>query len=450
MSSPSRPPPASPSSSLSPTLPSPTSAPYSIADTPVGGIDEVEPDEAPDQRARSPRRRLLIGAVVLVVVLAAVIAGALWATNSEPPPPPPRPDIPLDAWVPYWTLDSAMAETDRLGSMRDVSPFWYNAVGVDQIVIDPNADADLTTSFMDEAKGSTANVVPSIVDAMPAGGMAALLADPTSRTAHVEAIARFAADGDFDGIDIDYEQFAYADGRETWAATRPNWVAFITELGARLHADGRTLTVSIPPIYDTGQTPDSGYWVYDYGAIAPHVDHIRIMAYDFSVDEPGPIAPLAWVESAITAALDATNAPGKLVLGLPAYGRNWPTGVSGDCPDELVEGRTSVTAATVDDLMARRNATPVFDPESGEWMFEYDLEVTDGVTSCVQTRQVHFVAGGGVLARMDLARQYQLGGVSLWAFGFDDQGVWDAILPTVTDQAVTDPAATSTIAPTGD
>ena len=100
--------------------------------------------------------------------------------------------------------------------------------------------------------------------------------------------------------------------------------------------------------------------------------------------------------------------------------------------------------------MARRNATPVFDPESGEWMFEYDLEVTDGVTSCVQTRQVHFVAGGGVLARMDLARQYQLGGVSLWAFGFDDQGVWDAILPTVTDQAVTDPAATSTIAPTGD
>ena len=88
-------------------------------------------------------------------------------------------------------------------------------------------------------------------------------------------------------------------------------------------------------------------------------------------------------------------------------------------------------------------------------MFEYDLEVTDGVTSCVQTRQVHFVDGDGVLARMDLARQYQLDGVSLWAFGFDDQGVWDAILPTVTDLAVTDPtgtdpAATSTIAATGD
>ena len=48
---------------------------------------------------------------------------------------------------------------------------------------------------------------------------------------------------------------------------------------------------------------------------------------------------------------------------------------------------------------------------------------------------------------MDLARQYQLGGVSLWAFGFDDEGVWDAILPTVTGPTTTaltatDPAVT--------
>ena len=103
--------------------------------------------------------------------------------------------------------------------------------------------------------------------------------------------------------------------------------------------------------------------MYDYGAIAQHVDHIRIMAYDFSVEDPGPIAPMAWVESAITAAVDATGAPEKLVLGVPAYGRNWPVAVSGECPADLVEGRTSVTAATVGDLMARREATPVFVPE---------------------------------------------------------------------------------------
>lgn len=370
--------------------------------------------------------------MVLAAVLALVISGGFWAINREPPPPPPKPDIPLDAWVPYWALDSALPEAEqRLGSMRDVSPFWFNATAADQIVIDPHANTALTSQFMDRARDSTANLVPSIVDAMAAGGMAAVLADPTSRAAHVDAVARFAADGDYAGVDIDYEQFAFADGRETWAATRPNWVAFITELGARLHAEGRTLSVSIPPVYDAGQTIDSGYWVYDYGGIAPHVDHIRIMAYDYSVSEPGPIAPLAWVESAITGAIEATDAPDKLVLGVPAYGRNWPTFVTGDCPDDLVEGRTSVTALTVDDLVALRGATPTFVPETGEWTFEYQLEVNDGVTSCVQTRRVHYVAGDGVRARMDLAREHQLGGVSLWALGFDDQGVWDAILPTV-------------------
>lgn len=404
-----------------------------VDDTPVHGVGDAVAESGAESTRRSRRRP--IGALIgLLVVLALVVVGAVWLVNREPPPPPPKPDIPLDAWVPYWTLDSALPEADqRLGSMRDVSPFWFSAVGTDEIVVDPHASAELTEQFMDEAKSSTANVVPSIVDAMPAGGMAAVLADPVSRSAHVAAIAAFAADGGYDGIDLDYEQFAFADGRDTWAATRPNWVAFVAELGARLHAEGRTLSVSIPPIYDTGQTADSGYWVYDYGAIAPHVDHIRIMAYDFSVDEPGPIAPLAWVETAINGAIAATGTPEKLVLGVPAYGRNWPTFVTGECPADQVEGRTSVTALTVDDLIARRGATPVFVPETGEWTFEYQLELSDGVTSCVQTRQVNYVDGDGVRARMDLARQYQLGGVALWALGFDDAAVWEAILPTVTD-----------------
>ena len=129
--------------------------------------------------------------------------------------------------------------------------------------------------------------------------MAAMLTDPESRAAHIDAIIDFAAEHDFQGIDINYENFAFNDGRDTWATTRPAWVTFIEELGARLHADGRLLTVSVPPVYDDGQTEDSGYWVYDYGSIAPHVDAIRVMAYDYSVADPGPIAPVDWVEDLI-------------------------------------------------------------------------------------------------------------------------------------------------------
>ena len=100
--------------------------------------------------------------------------------------------------------------------------------------------------------------MPSIVDAMPSGAMAAMLADPAQRARHVDALARFAEEGSYAGLDIDYEKFAFADDRSTWDTTRPAWVAFVTALAERLHTDGRTLTVSIPPIYDAGRTSYSG------------------------------------------------------------------------------------------------------------------------------------------------------------------------------------------------
>ena len=52
-------------------------------------------------------------------------------------------------------------------------------------------------------------------------------------------------------------------------------------------------------VYDPAVTGSSGYWVYAPGEIAPYVDAIRIMGYDYSVAEPGPIAPLAWVQQAV-------------------------------------------------------------------------------------------------------------------------------------------------------
>jgi len=398
-------------------------------------LDTTPPE--PERPVGHVRRRwLFLGGLLAVAAIAVAVVVAL--IPSEDAPPPPKPDVPLDAWVPYWALDDSLPEFDqRVPSMREVSPFWFNATGVDSIIADPNAPGDLTAEFIDKARSADVDLVPSIIDSMPGGAMAAILADPITRSRHVEAVRAFAADGDYDGIDIDYEQFAFADGRDSWATTRPNWVAFISELGAALHGDGRTLSVSIPPVYDDGQTAESGYWVYDYGAIAPHVDRIRIMAYDYSVSEPGPIAPLDWVETAITGAIEATGTPEKLVLGLPAYGRNWPVSSSGDCPAGEVQGRTSVSARSVDELIELRGALPIQVDATGEWMFQYDLEVTDGTSTCTQTREVYYVDGDGIRQRIDLAREYQLNGVALWAFGFDDAAVWDAIIPAVTDPGVT-------------
>jgi spore germination protein YaaH len=389
----------------------------------------------PTGRGGDRRRLWLIVAIGAMLIVAAAGSAALLdrtAHDTSDATVPIAGTVPLDAWTPYWALDRALpALSTHADSIRHLSPFWYLATAAGTIAADPHAPAASTTAMINAARAHGMTIIPSVLDGMKKGEMAAVLADPTTRGQHVEALVRFAASGKYDGLDIDYEQFAFNDDRTDWPEIRPNWVAFITELAARLHADGRQLTVSIPPIYDDGSPDDSGYWVYDYGAIAPHVDAIRIMAYDYSTAEPGPIAPLTWVRQAIEGAKRATKAPEKLVLGIPLYGYNWPTGVDGDCPDIDREGRTTVTTASAHDLALKRGVTPVHDVANGEWTFTYGLVVTDGTRSCTQQREVHYVDSDGARQRIDLARQAHLAGVSLWAFGYDDAEVWQAIGPVI-------------------
>ncbi len=387
-------------------------------------IDRAPPPPAgrrprPDVATR--RRRAAIVAGVVLALIAGLLFVALNRDDEEAAPPPL---LPLDAWAPYWTLDATVPElADRIESIREVSPFWYVATAADAVGLDPHAPADATEQFLQIARDSNARIIPSVVDGMEPRGMAAVLADPTSRATHIDTLVEFVTSNDFDGVDLDYEQFAFNDGRDTWEATRPNWVAFVTELADRLHAEGKTLTVSIPPVYDDERTADSGFWVYDHGAIAEVVDGIRLMAYDYSTGEAGPIAPLDYVQRSVDGTTSVVDDDTKLVLGIPVYGYNWAVSTQGTCPADA-EGRTGVTARSVHDLVALRDALPESDPATGEWSFSYELEVSDGTTTCTQQRQVHYVDGDGAVDRIHIAREAGLGGVALWALGYEDAQVW--------------------------
>lgn len=403
-------------------------ADMATADPTPPAIAESSPDgESADAHATHVRRRRIVAAVV--AVLALVVAGIVVAiTRDQSAAPPPPPDVPIDGWAPYWALEVAEAGVATYGTwLREVSPFWFQATGATSIVEHDNVPADQAATFVKTARSAGAAIVPSVTDGTEPGQIAAILADPAQRSAHVAALVAFVTGGDYAGVDLDYESFAFLDGRSTWATTRPNWVAFVSELAAALHADGKTLTVSIPPILDDGGENDRGYWVYGYAAIGEVVDHIRIMAYDYSTSQPGPVAPLSYVRQAIAAAKHAVGDDSKLVLGVPLGGYNWPVSTDGTCPTNVDTGRTSVTQATVDDLLARRQATPVHDPITGEASFTYTATFTDGTASCTQTREAHYVDAEGTAARVDLARTEGLGGASLWALGYDSPATWTAI-----------------------
>ena len=114
---------------------------------------------------------------------------------SRDDPLPPLLDIPVSAWAPYWTLADGTASVAAHGTtLHEVSPFWYQADGADDISLSGNGTAELTLPLIAAIRDTGGKVVPSISDAMPKGGMAAVLADDAQRAEHVAAIVELVAD----------------------------------------------------------------------------------------------------------------------------------------------------------------------------------------------------------------------------------------------------------------
>jgi spore germination protein YaaH len=134
----------------------------------------------------------------------------------------------------------------------------------------------------------------------------------------------------FDGIDLDFEGFAFVDGNTTWPKTAPNWVLFVKELSVALRAQQKLLSISAPYAFNPAEK-QKGYYVYSWAQIASSIDRLRIMTYDYSVAKPGPIGPISWTEKTLQYAISIMPAS-KVFIGLPGYGRDWITSVAGTCP----------------------------------------------------------------------------------------------------------------------
>jgi spore germination protein YaaH len=290
-----------------------------------------------DHRTTRVRRRIVAGAAALG---AAVMLGALVPVPAEGATAPTPRKI-VTGWG-YFSSTSASALTslrDNVDLFSDISPFWYSATwNGSSSAITPASYAANRDTVLPLMKATGVPVLPTITDGMAAHRMATVLAGSSTRTALAgQIVATVVAEG-YDGIDLDFEGFAFSDGSSTWAATRPNWVAFVKQLSAGLHAKGKLLSITTPPLY----TPTTGYWVYDWKSIGSYVDRLRIMTYDYSTSKAGPISPFAWV--AKVAAFAVTQVPsGKIQIGVPNYGRDWVTavaysGVTGRCPTTAPAG----------------------------------------------------------------------------------------------------------------
>lgn len=226
-------------------------------------------------------------------VAAAVAAGCLTATAVAPVHAADEPRRFMSGWLPYWSTETSSSSfLTNSDIFSDISPFWHDARwDGSKIYVHNHLSPTTAAAALAKLRGQGVKILPSITDGSGKGRMAATLASKPKRAEHINSIVQLVLTNGYDGIDLDYETFAFTDGSSSWAATRPNWVAFVSALADALHAEGKLLAVTVPPMYDADYDSSSGYWVYDYAAMGKSVDILRIMAYDYSVGSPGPIAP---------------------------------------------------------------------------------------------------------------------------------------------------------------
>jgi spore germination protein len=365
------------------------------------------------RRGRLRRQRLLAllllaGALALVVVLLFTVGP--FAAHLDRPGKPPLGYLrtPLGGRhyrVSAWTLGS-VASLDAATSAQAIDEVdfdWYHAQADGGVTAD-NENLDLVAA----ARERDLNIFATVTNTKDAGGAfsrsiaAAILASPELRRRLVDNLVTLVGDKGYDGIDLDWEALKAAD--------RERFSSFVEELAAALHEKHRFLSIAVTP-----KTAEPGQWdnqiFADWARIGKAVDEFKIMTYSYSGSwgDPGPQAPLEWVDRVLTFAESVVPAR-KLSMGVPFFGFDWHGGTV-----------STVSAATGAALAARYHAAVGRDPVSQE----ATLHFTDkGVT-----HEVFFQDQTALAAKLAelRARHPRIAGISIWVMSLEAAGFWPLI-----------------------
>ena len=343
----------------------------------------------------------------------------------------------LTGWIPYYSIKTSLpAAINNADLIREVMPFWYtlkfngklNAAVVTDLYTPANPNIPMAQT-VGALRNAGFALIPTITDGTDKGVLAGLLAKPAARTQIVQAITDMVMANNYDGIDLDFEGFAFVDGNATWPKTAPLWTAFVKELSASLHAQKKLLSVSTPYVLEPSGA-QKGYYVYAWAAIASSIDRLRIMTYDYSVSKVGPLGPLSWTERTLQYAVSIMPAS-KVYIGIAGYGRDWVTSVSGVCPANVasvIKGGAKAATFVMRDaqtLAASYGVTPVFNEQYGEMTFSYQ-KVYNGTTaaglatSCTAQRTAWYQDAKAFALRAAFVDKYRLGGISQWTLGMEE------------------------------
>ncbi len=328
-----------------------------------------------------------------------------------------KPDI--IGFLPYWLIPKADGQYGRflttltyfgLALDRDGKPVYLAKPGEEEPGWTALRGEALSTLRKKTASAKQSLLVHSADDEIIAG----LLAEPVAHaTVLVDEVGQVMAGHGFTDLNLDIESFS-----ESTPAARAAYTEFVRTVKTELTKRNLgTLTVEIPPVaLFTDNLADPA----ELGKIA---DTVVLMTYDYHYSGSflaGPVAPLRGapdtrsfdVETAVAEAVRVIP-PNKLRLGIPLYGYEWETVGEATGSATIPGGASTASSRRVAELLSGCSAcVSGYDPVAGQPFVTVKEEGNYA--------QIYYENERSLKEKVDLASRYGLGGVALWALGYED------------------------------
>jgi spore germination protein YaaH len=303
-------------------------------------------------------------------------------------------------WHPYW-MGTSYNNYDW-SMLSDLSYFSYE--------VDANTGNAVTTHNWSTAAVVTAaqsNGVNVNLCVTLFSSHATFLGSSTSKQTLINNLISAVQQRNAKGVNIDFEGVP--------SAQSAAFTSFMISLSNQMHAAVPNSEVSIAlPAVNWNNT-------YDVTSMAPYVDLFCIMGYDYywsGSTTAGPTDPLYnfqtsynyTLSKSITYYLDADVPKTKLILGVPYYGREWPTAGS------TVPSSTTASGVSRTYDYVRTNSTGVYN--TAQWdansFTPYYTYNNGNWNQC-------FIDNAYSLGkRYDVVNQQGIAGIGIWALGYDD------------------------------
>lgn len=375
------------------------------------------------------RRSLPAAALAILLVASAAVPRAAprqaLAQSNVPltVPQVAHRSIDVFGYLPYWEIDSTVDAYLRYDVLDTIALFGIS-FRTDGSFITPDPGYTAVTgstaaTIIGHAHAAGVRVAVTF-ESFDADHNAQFLSDPRAESTFIANAISLLRQLGADGLNIDMEGLS--------AAYFSAYGTFVAAVRQAVHAYDPAGQVSVATNANASGAKMAA------AAVANGADRIFLEGYDYRSADSSPVGSIDPLVTAsgtqnLTWSLDQYAASGvppqKLILGLPLYGRQWPTATS-----TVGSARQSASAyggggpVFVKDLPTAAAGLSVgFDP------LEQSVVLTGWDLADTTWTELYYDDAASFAPKAQLALRRGLAGVGLWALGFDrgQSGYWDVL-----------------------